>query len=146
MIRIVDRDTAVKAIGDAIADLHSFVVVAPPSAVASLADCLTHVPDWTGYIDNGTPMVLCTDQPAAVTVLNVLALPTTMVVTVPKTVPAATLGDALGQEIPADGSHDLVLLCGDEETPTTLPLLFVDALGRVDPRVAAALYADGTPV
>ena len=139
MIALIDRDDAVAAIAGAIADRHSFVIVAPPDTVAGLAGCLTTVAGWTGYLDNGTPTVLCTDQPAAATVLDGLAVPTAMVVTVPKTVPAATLGEALGQEIPADGSQDLVLLCGDEEGPLVWPLLFVDALAPVDPRAAAAL-------
>lgn len=141
MTTVIPRESAVRRIAAHIADRDAFIVVVPPGLLDTLAAGLVDVPDWTGYADNGTRMVLRTDQPGALLVVEAVSVATAVVI-VPKTVPAGVLAEALGQEIPADGSQDLVLLHEDERGPLIWPRLFVDALEIVDPAVAAHLHAN----
>ena len=62
----------------------------------------------------------------------------------PKTVSAAQVGELLGQEIPEDGSQDVLNLTEDGEL--TYPMLFIDALDVDDPLGAATLRAQGRPI
>ena len=56
---------------------------------------------------------------------------------VPKSVPAARLGKALGDSIPADGSRDLIVLTADDGKHAAYPLILAEAIERVDPAAAA---------
>jgi hypothetical protein len=105
------------------------------------------VPGWTGYLDLGLPTVLRVhlSQAQKKTLLPVLVslvgAACTAVFTVPKTVPAVTLGTALGQQLSDDGSQDILVI--HEPGPATVwPTLFVDALALVDPASAAQLHAN----
>jgi hypothetical protein len=69
-------------------------------------------------------------------------VPYAAVGTVPKTVPARTLSDVLGQDIPDDGSRDLIFLHGEEGEPIVWPPLFADALAVVDPAAAATIHVN----
>ncbi len=138
---ILGRAEAVDAIASAIADRDAFVIIVPPTLVTALAAPLGDVPAWTAYVDNGTPMVLTTTDAAALSIVDLLGVPAAAVVTVPKTVPATVLTQAIGQEVPADGSQDIVLLADPETGFMVWPVLFLDALAKVDPKAAAAIRA-----
>lgn len=142
MTTIVDRGDAVKSIAGHLADRDSYVITAPPSTLATLSQTLRDVPDWTAYLDGGTPAVLHTGLAGALAVVDILTLSAAVIV-VPKTVPPSALSTAVGQEIPTDGSQDIVILMAPDE-PVMFPLLFVDALAIVDPHAAAQLYANQT--
>jgi hypothetical protein len=136
----VPRATVEKRLAGHIADRDAFVIVGcPPDWVGELAETLREISTWTGYLDAGISTVLRTSNPGVLTLVAALA-PVAVVVTIPKTVPAAEIAAALGQPIPDDGSQDLVMLC-DPDRPAIWPVLFVDALAKVDPKTAATIYA-----
>lgn len=58
---------------------------------------------------------------------------------IPKTVPAARLGKALGSDIPADGTRDLIMLTLDDGKHMAYPMILVAAIERVDPAAAAGI-------
>ncbi|MDJ0341777.1 hypothetical protein [Streptomyces sp. PH10-H1] len=135
------RPQAVKRIADHIADRDSYVITVPPDALTSFAHRLCDIPDWNAYLDNGTGTVLHTGH--ALTLLACdLIIETAAVVIVPKTVPTAVLTEAVGRDVPADGSQDIVILTGPAGRPVFWPLLLVDAIEIVDPAVAAQLRAN----
>lgn len=140
---LLDRDQAVKNIAAHIADRDAYVITAPPDTLPRLSRTLDGVPSWSAYLDNGTPVILRTDRAGALIVADLL-VETAGVLIVPKTVPAAALSRVVGQDVPADGSQDLVVLM-PHEGPIFWPLLFVDALDIVDPQVAATLRAHHIP-
>lgn len=138
---LIKRSQAVKAIADQILDRTSYVIITPTDNLTPLVDNLAeHAAKWSAYLDNGTAAVLCTSNAEIVRVVDIL-IGTAAVITVPKTVPAKAISAALGQRVPDDGSQDLVVLHAPGE-PMFWPLLFVDALDLVDPKVAAELRAN----
>lgn len=137
---ILDRDKAVQRIADRIADRDAYVITAPPDTLPLLSRTLDGIPGWTAYLDSGIPAILHTDRAGALLVADLL-MDTAAVIVVPKTVPASELSKVVGQEVPADGSQDLVVLMPPDGGPIFWPLLFVDALAIVDPPVAAQLRA-----
>ena len=140
----ITRTEAIHAISGHIADRTAFVLIAPPSLTGTLGERLAKVGNWTCYLDNGTEQVLQVTEPqilnGALTISDVLGLPVIGVFTIPKTVPAAKLSVAVEQEVPADGSQDLLVV---HETTGALawPELFLAALHRVDPRAANTIRA-----
>jgi hypothetical protein len=112
----------------------------------SAAYCLRCIGGCDCYLDNGLDAVFwLSGEYLPLAQAMAALLPTAMtaaVFTVPKTVSAATLSQALqGQEIPADGSQDLVLLHADENM-VEFPRLLVEALALVDPDVPMQLAAN----
>lgn len=143
MTALITRRAAVDAIARHLADRTAFVVFAPPAQLAETVRRLHAVPDWTGYLDTGDPLVTEADSAMCVALgalAGVFGVPTAAVFVVPKTVPAARLGRALGHLIPADGSQDVIGVVDGERV--AWPLLLVDALERVDPAAAAHLHAN----
>lgn len=146
---VIGRPAAVHQIAAPLADRSAFVIVTPPDLVADIAPRLGRLPTgWTAYLDNGTPVVVATGEPKAIALMAALSLPggITAVVTVPKTVPAVMLTEAVGQEVPADGSQDLIMLHSGWNRPIIWPMLFVDALEQVDPRATAQIRAMSQPL
>ncbi|MET8098131.1 hypothetical protein ABZV29_16875 [Streptomyces sp. NPDC005236] len=137
---LLSRDTAVQRIARRIAARDAYVITAPPTSLPRLSSALTELKGWHAYLDSGTPAVMRTDRAGALLVADLL-METAGVIVVPKTVPASELGEVVGQELPADGSQDLVVLMPTDGGPIFWPLLFVDALALVDPPVAAHLRA-----
>jgi hypothetical protein len=144
--RIIARDDAVHTIAGHLADRDAFVVLVPPGMVPTVADRLTTVPSWTGYLDAGLPTLLHTNSGKALIILPLLvphtAANANAVITIPKTIPAATLAKALGQHIADDGSKDIVLIHETGPGPLAWPMVFIDALAQVDPAAAAQLHAN----
>lgn len=138
---VIDRVTAVDDLTAAIRGCTHYLIVTPPAAVATVAERLDGIPGWTAYVDSGTPVVLRTGLGTAVAMTAALTT-SVAVILVPKSVPAATLTEVLGQDIPADGSQDLVLIHGPDGDPIVWPLLFLDAIGAVDPAAAAQIHAE----
>ena len=56
---------------------------------------------------------------------------------IPKTVAAARVGSALGGDIPADGSRDLIMITTHDGGRMAYPMILVDAIGQADPQAAA---------
>jgi hypothetical protein len=141
----VPRAAAVRAIAAHVADRTAFVISAPPAILESAAHCLSGIGEGDCYMDNGLDAVFrLSGQYVALAEVMAGLLPdlTAAVFTVPKTVPAARLSEALqGHPIPEDGSQDLVLLHADENR-VEFPLLLVEALARVDPDIAMQLDAN----
>lgn len=141
---LLSRDTAVQQIARHIADRDAYVITVPPTSLPRLSSALTELKGWHAYLDNGTPAVMRTDRAGALRVADLL-METAGVIVVSKTVPAAELTEIVGQDVPADGSQDLVVLMPTDGSPIFWPLLFVDALAIVDPPVAAKLRAHHIP-
>jgi len=141
---VIARADAVHAIANRLADRDAFVLLVPPAMVPTAAHRLADVTGWTGYLDTGAPIVLRTSNSQVLTTLPLVVshfgTTITAVITIPKTIPAATLRTTLGADIPADGSKDIVAI--HESGPLVWPLLFVDALTQVDPAAAAHLHAN----
>ncbi|MCW2898724.1 MAG: hypothetical protein JWO67_989 [Streptosporangiaceae bacterium] len=139
-ITLIARAEAVHLIAGHLADRDRYVIVAPPDVVEALADSIGTIPDWTAYLDTGIALVTRTSAAAAMRLSRML-LPTAAVVTVPKTVPPAAISEALDHDVPADGSQDVIILA-DPEQQMDWPLLFVDAVAMVDPRLATVIRAN----
>jgi hypothetical protein len=139
----LDRAAAIRRIADHLADQDAFVITVPPHELNAFGHSIKNVQSWTAYLDNGTGHILRTDTPGALLVAELL-FPTAAVVVVPKTVPATVLSEALGQEVPADGSRDIVILTS-QGGPTYYPMLFINALDIVSPSTAALLRANHLP-
>lgn len=140
---LLGRDRAVQKIARHIADRDAYLVTIPPDTLPRLSKSLDRIATWSAYLDSGNPFILRTNRPGALLVTDLL-IETAGVLVVPKTVPASALSKVVGQEVPADGSQDLVVLM-PTAGPIFWPLLFVDALEIVDPKVAAQLRANHLP-
>lgn len=138
----IARARAVKNIAAALADRHSYVLTLDPRLNTEAAEALDGI-DTTIYVDQGTDPILRTNDPRLLAVTAAL-IPCVAVILIPKTVPAAILSEALGEHVPDDGSQDILIL-GSPEPPMTWPLLFVDALQRVDPTAANTIRAAHIP-
>lgn len=139
----IARTRAVKDIAAHLADRDTFVLCVDPTLNESAADAL-HGIDATIYVDNGTELILRTNDTRLLTVMTAL-IPCMAVFLIPKTVPAAVLSEALGEHVPDDGSRDIVMLGAAPGRPMFWSLLFVDALQRVDPQVANTIRAAHIP-
>jgi hypothetical protein len=139
--RLIGRGRALRFISEALADRTHFLLVPPVQRGTEVAELLdgAGIP-WTGYIDSGQDTVLRVDQASLMMVTEQLARRTAALITVAKTVPAEQLSSALDQAIAADGSQDLILMT-DDGKQLHWPMLFVDALDRIDPVEAARLRA-----
>lgn len=143
MTTLITRRDAVNAIAQHLTDRTAFIVFASPALLAEAADRLKEVPGWTGYLDTGDPLVTeadCRTFTALGALAGVFGIPVAAVLVIPKTVPAAVLSRALRQRVAADGSQDILVVHGRQRVHW--PLLFVDALQRVDPAAAAQLHAN----
>lgn len=140
----IDRELAAEHIASRIKARDSYVITAPPSALSRLSESFEDISGWAAYLDTGLELVLRTDSASVLLVTDVvdslMSATTAAVIVVSKTVPASVLATAVGQEVPADGSRDLLVLHAAEGV-VFWPTLFVDALDIVDPLVAAQLRA-----
>jgi hypothetical protein len=133
----VDRASAVKELSAHVADRDAFLVAVSLRRFAEQAHafCDGTVPSWTAYIDMGGQSVLRTADPALLVALT-RSDPGSVVLAVPKTVPAAVLGRVFQQPFPEDGLCDLLDLELDHQ-----PTLVFDAMEIVDPEGGAAMRA-----
>jgi hypothetical protein len=142
----VPRAEAVRDIAAHIADRDAFIVSAPPDATARVAHALRNrrASGAVCYFDYGMPGVIRVRSPHLGEAADMARSqpPGTLaaVFIVPKTVPAARLGKLLWQDIPADGSQDLVMV--QTRDLFDLTTLLLDAIGKLDPKFAAAFYAN----
>ncbi len=141
----VARAEAVRAIAAHVADRTAFVISAPPAMVGSAARCLRGIGAGDCYMDNGLAVVFrLSGEYVALAEVMAGLLPGTAaaVFTVPKTIPAARLSEALqGHPIPEDGSQDLVLLHVGEDR-VEFPRLLLEAVALVDPDAVMQLAAN----
>lgn len=142
---ITDHDTAATRIGNHLADRDSFILVTKPGCELWAARQLATLAHWTVYSVDTNGLVFITSDLAAyivrVVATEVFGGTTAAVFVVPKTVPARALSKVLGQDIPADGSRDIIVHAEPGET-MALPMIFVDAIRHVDPRMAAQFEAN----
>jgi hypothetical protein len=140
---LITRRAAVAAIARRLADRTAFVVFTPPAQLGETVARLRRLPGWTGYLDSGGEMVTEGDPLACAALgglVQAVGARVAAVLIVPKTVPAAALGRALGQPIAADGSEDVIGVVDGQRV--AWPLLLVDAIAEVDPVSAAQLHAN----
>lgn len=140
---VITREDAVAQLASCIADRNAFLITAAPNLTLELAQRIAAVGPWTGYLDTGVDHILQTNDIRALattwaitTAVNGAAI---AVFTVPKTVPAKKLSKAVGQNVPADGSQDILIV--NQDARFYWPLLFVDAVERVDPAMASSIRA-----
>ncbi|GAA2347238.1 hypothetical protein [Dactylosporangium salmoneum] len=142
---VIDHATAVDRIADCYADRTAFIVLAGLNLDLHVARRLDPFAAWTAYVINTSGMVLVTGDLqlliAQSTLADIVGAQSITMFTVPKTVPARKLSKALGQEIPTDGSRD-ILICSAPGEPIVWPMVFVEVLRRVDPKAAASLEAN----
>lgn len=139
----LSRTDAADVISESITTGTEYVITVPPNLIQELGQSLDLIPEWTAYLDNGTSAVMVTKEAGALTIVHLLAVAAAVVV-VPKTVAPDQLSKAVRQEIPADGSQDLLILHEGEGDPIVWPVLFVEALAIVDPDAAARIRAEET--
>lgn len=134
------RTDAVHTIARHLATRDVYLVAAGPAQLTGIGLALHGIPGTVCYADNGLGPILRTDRPEALALVAAL-LPAAAVTTVPKTVPASVLGEALGQHVPPDGSQDVVIVM-DDAGHAVYPTLLVEAIDHVDPNVSALLRAN----
>lgn len=141
---ITNHDTAADQIAAHLADRDAFVILADVDMYHDLVRCLDTLDDWTAYVTSADGSILITGDRPVMDVHGIMAtlLGTfhAMLFTVPKTVPAAALGKAIGTFVPVDGSKDIIF-CHRPGTVMSWPMVFVDAMRQVDPKVAMQLEA-----
>lgn len=135
---LISRDRAVQQLAGHITARDSYIITVPPAALAAMAERLDDLTGWMAYVDNGTGLILRTGQRGTLDITHMVSSAATVVV-VPRTTPAGELSAVIGQEIPADGSQDIVILTGPPGAPVFWPALFVAALDLTAPETAAAL-------
>jgi hypothetical protein len=135
---------ATAAITRHLVDRDAYVLITAVDQASRVARRLAKLPAWTAYMINYTEIVLRTDDPAIVGVLDVCNSTTRVVAaalfTVPKTISAASLGSVLGVKLP-DDEHDVFNLQLGRDVHVW-PALFVDALAPIDPEFVTAMYAN----
>lgn len=142
--RTVARAEAVAVLAGRYESRDAYLVTAGPDELAAAMKRLGGVPGCTCWLDNGTDTVL-TFTGDVIAMLPVLMdtlpsqVPLCGVLAIPKTISASDISAALGQDIPADGSQDLILLAPPDTGEITWPLCLVQAIARSDPRAAADL-------
>jgi hypothetical protein len=145
---VMPRAEAAARIGGHYANRDAYLIIAGPGEITTAMTRLGAVPGCACYLDNGTDDILALTGPAVAVLPVVMELlpPESMagVLTVPKTVSADRLSTALGQEIPADQSRDVVMLMAQDGKHLSWPMFFVEALDEVDPAAAARIRADDT--
>lgn len=141
---VISHATATDRIANHYADRTAFIVLAGLNLDLQIATRLSTLSAWTAYaIDAAGQVMVTNDLPmliARAALADLIGVPSITLFTVPKTVPAADLGKALGQDVPDDGSRD-VIMCSKPDAPIAWPMVFVDALRKVDPAAAMALDA-----
>jgi hypothetical protein len=151
-VTCIPRDDAVAEIGAAMESRDFWILGIAPGYVAATSARLAaaHTPGACCLDFSGTVLRAGFADAASVAAVAEVLAPDghTAVCVVPKqSVPAATLGQAVGGgvRIPADGSQDILFVGGvnfhGSFTPF-VPTLLVDAIGTFDPRNAAWLYAN----
>lgn len=140
---LLSFEAAAAEIAGHIADRTAFIVSVPPALTASAAGRLAAIRDCRWYADNGEQVIVLAGRGIAMAAaLDALAPGSAACVAViPKTVSAGRLSRVLGQEIPADGSQDLIVLKPGRRGPFETPVLLVQALDQVYPGTAAAYEA-----
>lgn len=142
--KAVPRSEAVTRLAAHYESRDAWLAVTAPAMLGAAAEKLGNLPGCSCWLDNGTDAVLVLAG-AGVAALPVLMdmlppqVPAAGVLAVPKSVSAAALSAALGQDIPADGSQDLILLAPPDTGEITWPLCLVQAIARSDPEAAASL-------
>lgn len=131
------RDDAVKQLSNHVADRDRFLIAVSLRAFAQYeyAFAAGSIAGWTAYVDMGGPSVMRTESPGLLSAFT-RGQSGSLVLAVPKTVPAAVLGAVFGQDFPEDGSRDLIDLDSD-----FWPSLVFDALETVSPSEAAQIRA-----
>jgi len=144
---LIDNTEAVDRLAASLTTRQDFIILSAPEHINKLASRLRAIPPgWTAYLANRSPRVLVTGDPILMAASAGMCPPggVTAVVTAPKsTTPAAALSRIFEQEIPADGSRDVILLLtpgGQGQVAQSWPLLFINALEQVDPASAASIY------
>jgi hypothetical protein len=143
--QLITHDVATDQLAAHLADRDVFIVIASPDITALIADQISDLPTWTAYLIDDRGTVTETDELNALTlqrtVCVLIGAQTQALFTVPKTVPATQLSGLLAEEIPPDGSRDVITI-----TPPggliCWPMPFVEAIRRIDPRVAAQIEAN----
>ncbi len=141
---VISHATATDRVADHYADRTAFIILAGLNLDLQIATRLNTLASWTAYAIDAAGQVMVTDDLplliARATLADLIGVPSITLFTVPKTVPAADLGRALGQDVPDDGSRD-VIMCAKPGAPIAWPMVFVDALRKVDPKAAMSLEA-----
>lgn len=138
-MKSVSRADAVVQLAAHIRDRKAYVIAAGPVQVQSAVSRLGDIRQCAAYFDQGTDTVMTVTGPALsvmAEVIGVADFPVTGVLVVPKTVSAARLSRALANDIPADGSRDMITLTSQDGKMIAWPTLFVDAVEHVDPQAA----------
>jgi hypothetical protein len=144
---ILSRQGAVSRIAAAFADRTAYIVAGDMGALATVMERISE-PGAVCFFDQGMTTVLAVKGEPITRMPEVLALlpaPIRAVaiatMTVPKTVPARVLGAAVGQEVPADGSQDVLMVRSADASEQVWPVLLIEAIGRSDPESAMAIAA-----
>ena len=131
---------AVRLVADSLADRTEFVVSVPPHMLRTVAAEAAGLPGrW--LLDSARGPVLQVSAPTVLIVAALIGELAAAVVLIPKTTPAARIRAVFGDTVPDDGSRDLLIIGGEEDTTAFCPGLLADAIGRVDPVAAAQLAA-----
>lgn len=133
----VNRARAVKELSAHVADRDAFLMSVSLRRFEAYSYAFGNgtVPSWTAFIDMGGQSVLRTTDPVLLAALT-RSDPGSVVLAIPKTVPAAVLSEVFQWHFPEDGLRDLLDLELDHQ-----PSLVFDAMETVDPEGGAAMRA-----
>lgn len=136
---IITRATAVDQLAGHLAEQDAFVMMVNPTHLSRLVERLHLIPKWTAYIDNGTDDVIRTNDQGVLLLSDVL-MPVAAVLAIPKTVPAAVIGEAIDEPF-AENGPDILMLGFNSNGPVVWSVMFLDALERVDAEMVATIRA-----
>ena len=139
-MKIIPRSEVVTRLAARFKERDAYMVAAGPGEVPSAAARPAPLGEATAYLDRGDDTVMTVTGTALKVMPDVTeAAPgqAAAVWVIPKTVATARLGSALGGDIPADGSRDLIMITTHDGGHTAYPMILVDAIGQVDPQAAA---------
>ncbi|RAG81762.1 hypothetical protein DN069_31165 [Streptacidiphilus pinicola] len=142
---VISREEAAQSIATALKDHTHFIATVPPGMAGDAAELLEGLPGFVMMLDQGMDTVLTTSSAAIVAATDGLAArQSAAVALVPKTVGTTAISECFGQEIPDDGSQDILNLSDDGDV--AFPTLFIDAVDLVDPLGAAQMRGQGRPI
>jgi hypothetical protein len=144
-MKVISRREAVDRIAAHYRGRDAYLVAAGPQQAAGALEALAPVAGCTAYLDQGdSETVMTVTGPALQVMPDVMdagQAPVAAVVAIPKTVPARRLSRVLANDIPADGSRDMIMLTTDDGRHMAYPLILVEAIEQSDQKTGMQIRA-----
>lgn len=137
----VARSELTRQIKSCLMDRTKFIILPPAHMAGQVVSIIVSggVDGFSVYADIGRDEVIFFKNTLEVHLIE-RYVPASFVILIPKTVSAELLGEVLGQEIPQDGSNDIIALSG-ESGEIAWPSIFLEVMDQVDPQFSAGIRA-----